>query len=165
MQKYVDLAKEMGLANALVIGPDQVVFDPRAILKCHWGCEDFHKRTIKCGSRGLSPEQCQDMVGRYEHILLLHGHDAHQLSKAVLALEAAAFLDGYYFAFGVRYCRLCPACAVDQGQECIQPNKVRPCDQAVGIDMYRTARAAGLPIQVLQSKDEMQNRYGLVLIA
>lgn len=164
VEKYQDLGLKMGLSHVQVLGPEQVFFDPRAVLKCRWGCEDFAKRTLKCGSRGLSHGECVDMVRRYQNILLLHGHDAHLLSKAVLSLEAAAFFDGHYFAFGIRYCNLCPACAVDQGQDCVQPAKVRPCDQALGIDVYRTAREAGLPCQVLQSKDEPQNRYGFVLI-
>jgi len=165
MEKYQAMAKQMGLTNAVLLKPEQIFFDPRAVLKCRWGCEDYSKRTLKCGSRGLSHAECVDMVGRYRNILLLHGHDAHQLSKAVLALEAAAFLDGHYFAFGLRYCKLCKACAVNQGQECVQPEKVRPCDQAMGIDVYRTAREAGLPCYVLQNKDEQQNRYGFVLIS
>jgi len=164
MEKYLKLGLEMGLSHVVPLGPEQVFFDPRARLKCRWGCEDFSKRTLKCGSRGLSHAECMEMVRSYQNILLLHGHDAHLLSKAVLALEAAAFHDGHYFAFGVRYCKLCPSCAVDQGKECVQPEKVRPCDQAMGIDVYRTARAVGLPIRVLQSRDEQQNRYGFVLI-
>ncbi len=30
--------------------------------------------------------------------------------------------------------------------------------------MYKTARQLGLPCQVLKSKDEQQNRFGLVLM-
>ena len=33
-----------------------------------------------------------------------------------------------------------------------------------GIDVYKTARSLGLPCQVLQNKEDVQNRYGLVLI-
>ncbi len=164
MQKYIDLAKDMGLANAVALKPKQVFFDPRALLKCRWGCEDFFKPSIKCGSRGLSPAECRDMVGRYQNILLLHGHDARLLSQAVLAVEAAAFGDGHHFAFGIRTCNLCKNCAVDQGEECVSPEKVRPCDQAFGIDMFRTVKELELPLHVLKSKDETQNRYGFVLI-
>lgn len=164
MDRYISQGKQMGLSNVALLGPEQVFFDPRAVLKCRWGCEDYFNRSIKCGPRGLSQDECIEMVRRYQNILLLHGHDAHLLSKAVLAVERAAFLDGHYFAFGIRYCKICKVCAVDQGQPCPQPDKVRPCDQAMGIDVYRTAREKGLPCQVLQSKDEVQNRYGFVLI-
>lgn len=165
LDKYLSLAEELGMANARLLGPDQVYWDPRAVLKCRWGCEDYFNRTIKCSTRGTTIDERRAMLERYSHILLLHGHDAHELSKAVLAIERAAFLDGLYFAFGVRYCRLCRHCAVDDGKQCIQPQKVRPCDQAFGLDMYQTARAAGLPCQVLQDPEDQQNRYGLVLLS
>lgn len=164
MQKYVDLAKEMGLSNAVPLKPEQVCFDPRAIMKCRWGCMDYKNHGIKCGSRGLSFEQCRDLVNSYQNILLLHGHDARQLSQVVLAVEAAAFRDGNHFAFGIRTCNLCKVCVVEQGKDCIQPEKVRPCDQAFGIDVFRTVKQLELPLQVLLSKDETLNRYGFVLI-
>jgi predicted metal-binding protein len=104
------------------------------------------------------------MIKRYSHILLVHAHDAGQVSRAVLEIERAAFLDGHYFAFAIRCCNLCKVCAVDEGKPCITPEKVRPCDQAFGIDVYATARQAGLPCQVLQNPDDVQNRYGFVLI-
>ncbi len=164
MQRYVELARELGMADAVLLTPAQVHFDPRAILKCRWGCEDYHRPNPKCGERGTSLEERRAMLERYGQILLVHAHDAHRLSRAVLEIERQAFLAGLYFAFAVRYCRYCPTCAVDQGQACAFPQKVRPCDQAFGLDMYRTARAAGLPCQVLTSPDQEQNRYGLVLL-
>ena len=36
--------------------------------------------------------------------------------------------------------------------------------EACGIDVYATARANGYPIQVVRDRDEIPNRYGLVLI-
>ncbi len=44
------------------------------------------------------------------------------------------------------------------------PEKVRPCDEGFGIDVYSTVRNVGLPCEVLQSNDAVQNRYGFVLI-
>jgi predicted metal-binding protein len=46
----------------------------------------------------------------------------------------------------------------------LHPQKVRPCDQALGIDVYKTVRELGLPCQPLQSQDDIQNRYGFVLL-
>jgi predicted metal-binding protein len=104
------------------------------------------------------------MIKAYKNLLLVHSHDAGKVSNAVLEIERAAFLDGYYFAFALRYCRLCKACAVDKGKSCPTPEKVRPCDQSFGIDVYRTARKQGLPCDVLQNKDDIQNRYGFVFL-
>ncbi len=164
MEKYLQMALDLGAANVRLIGPGDVFLDPRPVLKYRWGCEDYFHRSPKCHDRGTSFAERMAMVQAYRHILLVHSHDAHQLSKVVLDLERAAFLDGHYFAFAIRYCRLCPKCALDQGGECPTPQKVRPCDQAFGIDVFRTARGQGLPCQVLQGPDDTQNRYGFVLL-
>jgi predicted metal-binding protein len=41
MEKYIQQAKDLGMTNALLIAPDNIVFDIRAVLKCLWGCEEF----------------------------------------------------------------------------------------------------------------------------
>lgn len=164
MEQYIRLAQDLKMLDARCISPQDVVFDIRAILKCRWGCEDYFQGSIKCHTRGTTYQERVEMVQRYTHILLVHAHDARQVSRAVLEIERAAFFDGYYFAFAIRCCNLCQVCMVEQGKPCPTPEKVRPCDQGFGIDMYKTARNLGLPCQVLQSKDEVQNRYGLVLI-
>ena len=164
MEHYIRLAQDLKMLDAKLISPQDIVFDIRAILKCRWGCEDYFQESIKCHTRGITYQERVAMVRRYTHILLVHAHDARQVSRAVLEIERTAFFDGYYFAFAIRCCNLCQVCAVEQGKSCPTPEKVRPCDQGFGIDMYKTARKLGLPCQVLQSKDEVQNRYGLVLI-
>ena len=75
---------------------------------------------------------------KYDQILLVHSHDAKELSAAVLEIERRAFLDGHYFAFALRTCNLCSVCAVKQGDLCPTPDKVRPCEASFGIDVYKT---------------------------
>jgi len=164
MEKYIRLANNLRMTNAKIISPEQIFFDIRAILKCRWGCEDFFQQTIRCDTRDTTYQERVEMIKRYSHILLVQSHDARALSSAVLELERTAFLDGYYFAFAIRFCNLCKACAVKEGNPCPTPDKVRPCDQSFGIDVYKTVRNLGLPCEVLQSKDTVQNRYGFVLI-
>ncbi len=165
LDKYLQMATDLGMVDGRIISPADIFFDPRAILKCRWGCDDFFKHSIKCSVRDTSFQERIEMIKAYRDILLLRGHDGSQLSKAVLEIERAAFLDGHYFAFAIRYCRLCPNCALDRGEECPTPDKVRPCDEGFGIDMFKTVRNQGLPCEVLQAKDEPQNRYGFVLIS
>jgi len=162
--RYIQLAEKRNMADARLISPDGVYFDVRAILKCRWGCEDFFKQTIKCGTRNTSYPERIAMITAYSHILLVHSHDATELSRTVLEIERAAFLDGHRFAFAIRYCCLCKSCSVDQGKPCPTPEKVRPCDQSFGIDVYKTATEQGLPCHVLQDRKDVQNRYGFVLI-
>jgi predicted metal-binding protein len=162
--KYIQIAKDLKMAHAKIITPDDIYFDIRAILKCRWGCEDFFNQTIKCNTRNTSYQERIEMIKAYRSILLVHSHDAGELSKAVLDIERTAFLDGHYFSFAIRACSLCKSCAVDQGKACPTPEKVRPCDQSFGIDVYKTTRNQGLPCNVLQNKEDVQNRYGFVLI-
>jgi predicted metal-binding protein len=164
MEKYIQLAKELGMVNAMIILPNEIFFDIRALLKCRWGCEDFFHQSIRCHTRDTTYQERVEMIKRYNHILLVHSHDARALSEAVLEIERTAFLDGYYFAFAIRFCNLCKTCVVKEGNPCPTPEKVRPCDQSFGIDVYKTAQNLGLPCSVLQNKEEIQNRYGFVLI-
>ena len=164
MEKYIHLAEELKMVDAVIISPQEIFFDTRAILKCRWGCDDSFQENIRCGTRGTTYQERVDMVKSYNHILLVHSHDARALSKAVLEIEKRAFLDGYYFAFAIRACNLCKVCAIQNGNPCPTPQKVRPCDQGFGIDVYKTARNLGLPCEVLQRKNDVQNRYGFVLI-
>ena len=64
--------------------------------------------------------------------------------------------------------KVCPSSEVTrgvlQGEPCPTPDKVRPCDQSFGIDVYKTVRNLGLPCDVLQNKNGVQNRYGFVLL-
>ena len=164
MKKYLVLAKELGMTNAVLISSKELCLDIRALLKCRWGCEDYFQDSLRCSVRGTTFEERLEMIKRYKTVLLLHTHDAGQLSRAVLAIERAAFLDGYYFAFAIRTCNLCRVCSDQEGKACPTPEKVRPCDQGFGIDIYKTVKKLGLPCDVLQQKDDLQNRYGFVLI-
>ena len=163
-EKYIDLAKSLNMVNAKLISSQDIRFDIRAILKCRWGCEDFFRENIKCHTRNTSLQERIEMIKAYRNILLVHSHDATALSEVVLELEKAAFLDGHHFSFAIRCCNLCKSCAVDLGKSCPTPERVRPCDQSFGIDVYKTVRNLGLPCDVLQNKKDVQNRYGFVLI-
>jgi predicted metal-binding protein len=164
MKKYIRLAKELKMENAVLITPQQVYFDKRALLKCRWGCDSSGIDNLKCGARGTTYDERVEMIRCCTHILFLHSHHSRELTRAALEIERAAFLDGYYFACAIRCCNFCENCNLEQGKDCPFPEKIRPCDQLFGIDMYKTARQLGFPCQVLQNKDEQQNRYGLVLI-
>jgi predicted metal-binding protein len=165
MEKYLHLAKELNMINAKIISPKEIFFDIRSILKCRWGCDDFFpENNIRCHARDTTFQERVEMVKSYHQILFLHSHDARALSAAVLEVERAAFFDGYYFASAIRACNLCNDCVVKKGNLCPTPEKVRPCDSSLGIDVYKTARNLGLPCEVLQNRNDVQNRYGFVLI-
>jgi predicted metal-binding protein len=86
-------------------------------------------------------------------------------------LEEKIFLAGYYkaFAFLCGPCWICKQCAVvklkrGKPAACKHPNLARPAMEAAGIDVFATARAAGLPIEVVRSEKDRQDYYSLVLV-
>ena len=164
LEKYVHMAKELKMIDAKIISPKDIFFDIRAILKCRWGCEDFYPENRKCSYRDTTYQERVEMVKSYNNILLIHSHNATELSKAVLEIERIAFLDGFYFASALRNCKLCEGCAVSKGEPCPTPQYVRPCELSFGIDMYKTVRNLGFPCEVLKDKNDRQNRYGFVLL-
>jgi len=165
MEKYRDLALKLKMRNARVIAPQEMVFDIRTLLKCHWGCENHDNQSFKCQKRDTLYEERLKMIQAYSHILMVHANNGQDVSRAVLEIERQAFLDGHHLAFAIRYCSLCKKCAVDEGCACVQPLKVRPCEAIFGIDVYATAKLHNLPCHPLKDKDEVQNRYGFVCVS
>lgn len=80
-------------------------------------------------------------------------------------LESDALNMGYRFATALTGgpCRLCDECVgVTSGEACRHPFRARPSMEAMGIDVYLTARNAGLPFEVPAKDRPVWN--GLLLI-
>lgn len=84
------------------------------------------------------------------------------LHQIVSDIEREAFRRNYYFSLGLgaEHCMLCQTCDVEG--PCRHPLKARPSMEAVGIDVHKTLRNAGVmlkwnPLHTL-------HLYGLVLI-
>ena len=164
-ESYLPIALDRhGMTTARLISPEEMVFDPRTQLKCSWGCSGGAGFGVKCRHPRGSHGERVEMIRAYSKILLLHGRDSRAMSRAVVDIEGRAFLDGHHLAFGIRYCNLCPHCAVDRGEPCVQPQKIRPCEVAFGIDVYATARNLGLPCAPLKERKDSPNWYGFVCI-
>jgi predicted metal-binding protein len=96
---------------------------------------------------------------------LLHGEPNRRLMDIIARLEAEAFKAGYYYATGFAggLCLLCPTCVgVASGQPCRHPFEARPSMEGVGIDVFKTAANAGLPIAL--SADQPVKWTGLLLV-
>lgn len=165
-QKYIDLALSLGAVDAVPFAISDICFDPRTLLKCMYGCKDWGCGNT-CPSRksNVSLAEYKDMLSRYQWGVIIHAHNKADSHKASLAVEGRAFADGYYFAFSLSDCALCQKCAGFDGQPCRFPAKARPAFHSVGIDVFKTARQLGLPIQTLFDPDkEEQNWYSAVFI-
>jgi predicted metal-binding protein len=84
--------------------------------------------------------------------------------KTIVSLEIEIFLDGYYKAWsmGSGPCDLCKECNLSGS--CQHGLEARPSMEACGIDVFKTARDNGFPVEVLRTRDEGRNMFGLVLV-
>jgi predicted metal-binding protein len=161
--RYAAQALEMGAAHAVAIRASDVVLDPRTYLKCMYGCRDWGRNwTCPSAPGALRPWEFKDIIRRFRTAVLVHCTDKKASQRISYALERQAFVDGHYFAFSMSDCSLCEKCA--HPEPCRLPRQARPSMQALGIDVYATARKQGLPISTLKDETETPNWYSLVLI-
>jgi len=85
-----------------------------------------------------------------------------RLYDIVVAVEREAFNRGYYLSLGLiaGSCMLCDEC--DPKSPCRRPWEARPSMEGVGIDVYRTAKNAGLDIEFPVKATRLMN--GLILV-
>ncbi len=90
------------------------------------------------------------------------------MRKISQILERQTFPESNCKAFAFLYgrCRLCRTCVVLQQKggkvaACRHPDLARQVMEAVGIGVFATARAAGLPIEVVRSSEDPVNYYTL----
>lgn len=141
--------------------------------KCMYGCSGY-------GNNGGCPpavppvEECHKMIREYRHALILHlsvdpqEEDGKRFTTAdYIALERDIFLAGHYKAFVLPHnqCRTCEKCAAgDNRMKCVDKANSRPGPDAMGIDVFATARNAGYSPQVAKTYDDITDRFSFVLI-
>ncbi len=162
-EKYVKMALGMGAEDSKVISVNDLVFDPRTLLKCMYGCDDWGKNwTCPSTPKALRPWEAEKILKKYTWGILVHTKDPKLAQEISFEVEMKAFFDGYPLAFSMFDCYLCETCVFPD--PCRFPEKARPSMQALGIDVFSTVKKQGLPIEPLKTKGEKPNYYALVLI-
>ena len=154
---YLKTALEKGIDQAVVVETSRVVTAPWVRMKCQFGCSGFGV-SLCCPPRTPTPDEMRKILDSYTFGILLH----RQIKKGGKDVERALFLDGYYKAWtlGSGPCGRCKACNMGT---CLHADKARPSMEACGIDVFATARAYNLPIQVVKGRTDQRNFYALVL--
>ncbi len=163
---YINTALEMGADDAVPFKLSDICFDSRTLLKCMFGCTDWGRCHV-CPSRPGSPSiaEYREMFSRYSGGIIIHTHEKKLSQKISFKIEGNAFRDGHYFAFSLSDCALCEQCAAVTNEPCRFARMARPAFHSVGIDVFKTVRGLGLPIQTLTNPDrEEQNWYSAVFI-
>ena len=164
-EKYIALAKEMGAENAVRFDIADIVFDPRVILKCIFGCSDYGRNhTCPFQKSPLTMEEYKQTFSHFNSGIIIHCKDKHVSQRISYEIERQAFLDGFYFAFSLSDCGLCKECSKIHNKDCNIPAKARPAFHAVGIDVFKTVHKFNLPLSVVQTKEGDTNWYSAVFI-
>lgn len=162
---YVEKALEMGAENAVRFSIEDIVFDSRVILKCIFGCGDYGKlHTCPYQKSPLSMDEYKDILGKYKWGIIIGCEDKATSQRISFEIERECFLDGYYFAFSLSDCGICKECAKSISQDCRCPQKARPAFHSVGIDVFKTVRNFGLPLDVLKDENDTQHWYSAVFV-
>lgn len=164
-EQVVAKAIDMGADDAVIFRLEQIVFDPRTLLKCMYGCEDWGKgHTCPSAPGSLNPWEYEQILQRYKWGCIVHSTSKKTSQDISFALEREAFLAGHYFAFSMSDCAICSECAGFKEKPCVAPERARPAFHSVGIDVFATVKQFDLPLTTLASEDETQNWYSAIFI-
>jgi predicted metal-binding protein len=163
LRDFVAMALAWGAAEAKVIKASTIRCEPWVRLKCQFGCGGYRKR-LTCPPFSPAPEETAKAVACYSRAILLHADDNGVINKIVPRLEREMFLKGYFKALGMGSgpCRLCDRC--DTASRCKHPYTARPSMEACGIDVFTTVRENGLEIDVVRTRRETGDYYGVILV-
>ena len=172
VKTFCKRATEMGIDGAKIIDPASVVTAEWVRMKCQFGCPGFGE-SLCCPPRSPTPDRTRKVLDSYQKAILLHQRlpnrknrwrSFEKFRKAILRLEIEMFLDGYYkvWSMGCGPCDLCKECNL--AGSCRHGLEARPSMGACGVDVFKTARDNGFPIQVVRTRDDEMNVFGLVLV-
>lgn len=165
-QQLQGKAIELGADHAVIFNLEQIVFDPRTLLKCMFGCSDWgHGHTCPSKPGSLKPWEYQKIFEKYQWGIIVHSTSKKVSQEISFKLEQEAFLAGHYFAFSLSDCAVCGECSGFKGKACIDPRRARPAFHSVGIDVFATVKQFGLPLSTLADESEEQNWYSAVFVA
>lgn len=168
------MAMASGASAFRPVRPSLVVTASWVRLKCQYGCKNYGTR-YTCPPYSPTPEDTRKVLDEYDRAYLMKyegflGFDEYppkrldeamtdlsrHVCRAALDMERHAFLSGYYkaFSYGAHRCRLCDVCAVMEkgGKGCRFPAEARPSLESAGIDVFRTAKNAGLSSEVVRGR-------------
>ncbi|MHA1729842.1 MAG: DUF2284 domain-containing protein [Promethearchaeota archaeon] len=194
LEKYCNLAKDLGADDAKVITTNQIPVDIRVNLKCRIPVCFNYGQSVNCPPHCITAEETRIYLKKYKFAVIFKikippevivrekktmkdGVNVYkQTFEIVNKIESAAFYDGHYFATGLGagnckdiYCWSEEKCAVLIGNKCRASLKARPSMEAVGIDCFKLASTIGWPIIPIGSdakKEEVSHGtlMGLILI-
>jgi len=194
LEKYRQLAIEIGTTDAKIITTDMVVIDERVRAKCLVPLCGSLGKNFNCPPHAMDLDMVRKVVNGFRYAVFymirvpsaeLTGPDFKAKKTGAPSamknwevsgkVEAAAFFDGYYLAMGFAggpcepYLCANQECSVPLGRGCRQPYVARPSMEGVGMDAFKMAARVGwevYPISRNIPPEEVPHgtKLGLVLI-
>lgn len=164
LDEWTHIARGEGFRQAALLSPQKIVTAPWVRIKCRFGC-GLYGKDLQCPPRGMDHRTTREMLDSYTWALLLEGTPpGRDFHDRLLRLEKKAFLNGFHkaFIFGAGPCPLCPSCPEDG--TCRHPELARPAMEGSGIDVYTTARQAGIHLEPVTGKMQYVKYIGLLLL-
>lgn len=155
--------RRLGFRTVCPVPVEAVHVSGWADLRCRFGCELYGKP--HCPPNSPSPQKTREVLKDYTRAFLLEGEPpTRTFQQRVLQAEREAFREGFYksFAFWAGPCSLCDSC--EAGGVCRNTRNSRPSMEGAGIDVFETARRAGLSLRTLKNKDDYVKYFALLLV-
>jgi predicted metal-binding protein len=169
------IIKSFGFSDYKWIGASDIVVANWVRFKCMFGCKSYGNKA-SCPPQVPSIQECKDFFSEYNRAVLIHIRKqlefpddrlkwGKEINTELIKVEREVFLAGYYktFVLFMDECHMCYECALSRS-ECHFKNESRPCPEALGVDVYATARKHNYPIEVLKNHSSEMNRFGILLI-
>ncbi len=153
-----------GVKAVRIISTAEVITAPWVRLKCQFGCSGYGQCLV-CPPFTPTPDQMRGVLDSYRRALLIHFDAVTDVKAAIADLERTIFLRGAWKALGLGAgpCYFCQECNL-KTNVCRHPEQARPAMEACGIDVFSTVKKAGLPIEVIRTRRQSPNYYGLILV-
>ncbi len=164
LEEWIYKARGLGFSRSVLLPAERVVTAPWVRNKCRYGCAAYGKN-LQCPPHGMEFRATREMLDSYTWTLVLEGMPpGYDFHEKLLQLEKKAFLTGFHKAFvlGAGPCPVCSKCP--EHGNCRHPDKARPSMEGSGIDVYETARNAGIPLKPVTERGQYVKYIGLLLL-
>ena len=146
IEALINIALDNGADAARPLAVSEFVYDPRAELKCRFGCGRWGKYWTCPPNLGFDRDFLRQAINKYENALILRSPDRLSGQNAALAVEKAAMLSfGMPMALALALCVKCDSCAYPE--PCIHPEAARPALDGLGYDVIKTVAKAGFEVK------------------
>ncbi len=152
----------MGFRKAVPVSAGDIHVPGWTQLKCRHGCALYGEKPL-CPPDAPLHEETKSLIGDCKTALLLEGEPpARDFQMKVLRAEKEAFHSGFYkaFSYWAGPCSLCASC---KKKDCGNKN-VRPSMEGAGIDVFETAKRAGIKLKTLSGSGTEYVKYLALLL-